>query len=133
MHIRIFIMKHFFPFSATWTPVSMTTVYSNYPSAGVHSASISSSLIPDTATEMLLYISTFCTNTGSNYDTYLEFYTSQNGATYRKYLYLYNWSGDYTMNSENMWLPTPDNRILYFYFPQSTGNCRVYVNAIGYR
>ena len=112
----------------------MTTVFSGYLStSGTHTITISSGLIPQTATEMLLYTPTFCGTGDSNRDTYLQFYTTRNGVTHYKFLYHYTWSGDYTMNSENMWLPVPDDRNLYLSVLHSSANCHIYVNIIGYR
>ena len=132
--LHTFNTEAFFPSSATWTPVSSTLVYSTWLTTSVtYTITISSSLIPQTATEMLLYTPIFCGTGLSNHDTYLQFYTTRNGVTYYKYLYLYSSSGDYTMNSENMWLPVPDNGNLYLAVTQSAGSCTINVHVIGYR
>ena len=134
LEIRTVLCKAVLTFSASWTPIGRTHLHGTYlPTATTYSISISSSVIPDTAREMLIYIHVYCYTSSHNTFNDLQLYVVQDGVTYTKYIAMYDYVSDYTVNSENMWFPVPTNRVLYFTVPSGFSNCYSDIYAIGYR
>ena len=82
---------------------------------------------------MLTYIYVYCITSSYSQSGDLQFYVDQDGVTHSKRMYVYSYSGDYTINSENMWFPMPTNRVLYMNVPYTFSNCYAYIYANGYR
>ena len=120
---------------STWTSVPLTVfLSSNLMTAGTFSYSIPS-IIPSNASEVLIYVRLYSgnSNTGPNHD--LKIFTRIGNVQYEKYFYVYSYSQHaVSINSDNMWLPMPENRLVYLIVPAPHGgNVQLRFCAIGYR
>ena len=118
-----------------WTPVSRTNIgSSNLQTAGTFSFPIPS-VIPSNASEVLIYaaVQSGGSNRGPFHD--ITVFTQIGDTRYEKYLLLYSWTQDaINTKSDNMWLPMPEDRLVYIIVPAPHGaNASAQVVAIGYR
>ena len=121
--------------SVTWTSVTATSCGTNdLRRAGTVTFAIPS-VIPSTATEVLIYAGVFSGTSNRGPYHNLKFHTMIGSKRYEKYLLIYSWNQSaYNTNSDNMWFPMPSDRKLYLTIPAAHGaNAGVRVFAIGYR
>ena len=128
-------MQNLFPtLSASWTPTGSNYLFNIALTATTHSINIPTSIVPDSAKEMLIYAYVYGRGTATyNTVTNLDFYVVQDGVTHLKRMFLYEVVNQYTVNSDNMWFPVPSNRLLYFNVPHVFSQSTAYGYALGYR
>lgn len=124
--------------STRWIPVNKTsiiTLSSSAMVAGTYQYSIPG-VIPDSASELLLYISVTCghSSTGDGLKDIL-FYTMEGDQRFGVYLQIHAYHQDaINTNSDNVWLPMPTNRLVYVEVPVTyTRGCVYHLSTTGYR
>ena len=124
-------------YSATWNSVSMTGIGGiNFVTTNAQSFLIPS-VIPDTASEVLLYIEIIAGISQQGKCIIKIFTEESDDRRFEKYLSISTWhQHSYTMTEDNMWFPFMENRRVYVKLSNSltqtqyvSGN--IYV--IGYR
>ena len=92
-------------------------------------------IVPDTATQFLVYATTWCGNTKEPI-TFIDIpiYVTVDGRRLSKYLFIIGYLQDaYNTNTDNMWFPVPSDKIINVEVPQSVpGICKFKLTAIGY-
>ena len=133
MNNELLSFCHAFP--VPWTPVNKTEIgRSNLNAATVLSYSIPS-IIPSTAQAVLLYSSVRCGTSTINDEGDIAYYVVVDGIRYEHFLYMRSYPQQaHNTNSDNMWFPMPQNRLIYTQVPIAfPGQCFNVVHVIGYQ
>ena len=123
-------------YSATWNSVSRTRIGGiNFATTNTQSFPIPS-VIPDTATEVLLFIEIIAGTSQNDYCIIKIFTEESDDRRFEKYISIKTWpQNSHTMSEDNMWFPFMANRRVYVKLSKSINAQHVYSNiyVIGYR
>ena len=117
-----------------WEVVQLTEIgRTNMNSAETFSFAIPDT-VPDEASKVLLYASLKSGYAGSMASGHIRIYTKDDETEYAKYLFQHSYSQvAINTNSDNMWLPMPTDRTVYFDVPHAFGkSCYAFVFLTGY-
>lgn len=93
-------------------------------------------IIPDTATQILIYAKTHCGNAYLKSAMFMDVsvFVNIDGMPLSKYLLVVGYHQDaYSTNSDDMWFPVPSNKVINVNIPKSIpGVCNFRLIIIGY-
>ena len=119
----------------SWISVPRTRIANfNLDVVGTRSFSLPS-FIPSSAVEVLILARVQAHTPGYSTSDYIKIYTQANVQRYEKYLYIRSLSGQkaFTVNSDNMWFPATDNRLVFVETTQYLSWTNLNLDVIGYR
>ena len=119
-----------------WTPLGKTRLgYINTETTGTQAFHLPAR-VPNTATEVLLFVDVVSGLTSPGEHSHVKIYTLNNGVHYAKYVavHTYRQLAVY-VNSDNIWLPLFASRTIYVQVPSrhNRQNMHISIDIIGYR
>ena len=122
--------------AVNWTSVPLTRIGSpDMHGSGTLAYDIPS-VIPNSAKELLVYVSAQVGSSGPRADTQdIKLYTQQDTHQYEKYIFIVTYTQEaYNTNSDNLWFPMTTERKFFVELPSAhTGWLFLFIYAIGYR
>ena len=118
-----------------WISVPKTTIgTSNLRNTGTLTFNIPS-VIPTTASEVLVLITAEWGYSGPDAASYVKIYTQESNNRYEKYISLHTYKQSaWGSNADNAWFPMPSTRKIFAEVTRAlTGNVNLQLFAIGYR
>ena len=95
-----------------------------------------STIVPNNATDVLFYVYVEAGYSDKIVQQDLKLYTANDTKQFEKYLRITGYPKQvaFNTNSENMWFPMPDNRLVYLQVPHMQGDAVILeLFLIGYR
>ena len=129
------IIRSYVLYSATWTPVNRTEIgQANFTPGTTFHFQIPD-IIPNSASEFLLYASMDCGTSVNDISDNIIFYVEHGGIRFEKFLRVHSYhQSAWNTNSDNMWFPMPADRQIHVdVVPVTIPNCSSRLHAIGYR